>query len=132
MRVYVQVIAFACKIYGGLRARNHSSIQTTVLSFESKYGRGLSAAGEKLHSGVCAGDSFCIQFLRRRKVRVHSSMQTTVLSFESNYGCGPLVRRKFCMQKLSPAHTPARQFLSGGGKSESKVRFKRQYYYIVD
>ena len=28
--MYVQVIVFTCKIYGGLRARVHSSIQTTV------------------------------------------------------------------------------------------------------
>ena len=44
-----------------------------LLSFESNYERGLSAAGEKLHSGAC-------KFSRRRKVRVHSSIQTTVSS----------------------------------------------------
>ena len=31
MQVYVQVIGFACKTYGGLRTRNHSLIQMTVL-----------------------------------------------------------------------------------------------------
>ena len=30
MHVYVQVIVFTCKIYGGLRARVHRSIQTAV------------------------------------------------------------------------------------------------------
>ena len=85
------------------------------LSFESNYERGLSAAGEKLHSGACSVSpaaesprSYCrlnrtmnadfappgkicmhlnAVFLRRRKVRVHtsSSIQTTVLSFQSNY-----------------------------------------------
>ena len=30
MQVYVQGIVFTCKIYGGLRARVHSSIQTAV------------------------------------------------------------------------------------------------------
>ena len=39
-----------------------------------------------------------------------------------------IVRRKCCMQKLSPAHTPAWQFFYGGGKStKNKVRCKRQY-----
>ena len=33
-----------------------------VLSFASNFERGLSTAGEKLHPGVCAGDSFCMQF----------------------------------------------------------------------
>ena len=33
-----------------------------------------------------------------------------ILSLESNYERGPVVRRKFCMQKQSPAHTPAWQF----------------------
>ena len=33
MQVYVQVIVFACKIYGGLRARVHSSIQMTVVVY---------------------------------------------------------------------------------------------------
>ena len=51
----------------------------------------------------------------------------TVLLLESNYGCGPVVRCKFCLQKLSPAHTPAWQFFYGGGKSKSKVQCKRQY-----
>ena len=44
-----------------------------VLWFASNLERGLSPAGEKLHSGVCAGDSFKVLhavFLRRRKVRV--------------------------------------------------------------
>ena len=36
MQVYVQVIAFAYKIYGGLQARIHSSIQTTVSIYPPK------------------------------------------------------------------------------------------------
>ena len=35
MQVHVQVEAFAYKIYGGLRARVHTSIQTIVVLAES-------------------------------------------------------------------------------------------------
>ena len=35
MQVHVQVEAFACNIYGGLQARAHCSIQTTVVLAES-------------------------------------------------------------------------------------------------
>ena len=100
------------------KVRVQSSMQTTVLvvlSFESNYmyERGLSAAGEKLHSGACkfspaaeSPRSYCrlnrtmnadfpppeknsIQvhavFPRRRKVSVHSSIQTTVVRFKRQY-----------------------------------------------
>ena len=88
---------------------------TRVLSFESNNERGLSAAGEKLHSGACkfspaaeSPRSYCrlnrtmnadfappgkicmhlnAVFLRRRKVRVHSSIQTTVVRFKRQYEC---------------------------------------------
>ena len=43
-------------------AASEQQTDVHVLLFESNYERGLSAAGEKLHSGVCAGDSFCMQF----------------------------------------------------------------------
>ena len=50
--------------------------------------------------------------------------QLMLLSFESNNERGPVVRRKFCMQKLSPAYTPGWQFFSRGGKSACKVRYE--------
>ena len=55
---------------------------------------------------------------------------TLKLSFESNYEHGPIVRRQFCMQNLSPAHTPAWQFFYDGGKSAFKGRCKRQYLRV--